>query len=671
MEIIMFTIITLIIIVIAIYRNSINKPILNFRYNNLKYLIFKNQDTISLGKYENNKFEIIFEDEKQSLKNIINILLSDNINGEEFNNLEILNNQNIPNTNKIKNTIKLEMNNDKKEILKNNCKKLNDFQKINNDNQNNFTNYMTRYIISTITIPIIIFIIGFFIIEITIITTGIFGSLTANGKILLLIGGGHIFTIIYEIVSIVKIIEKFIKHYNKAKTIISFLIIQTLLFIILNYSQMFINPTIKYNNILEIISLILLFKIPLAIFISSLIIIYDLRKNDKTDNPKKTSLRIKIIISILAILTISLIIYRIVITNKYYEQSQQKPQPLNPQQPTEKIDNSYCTTYIAETDSYVYCETNIGQIKQINLITKEKKIYGDGINDIPLYDANTINNKNYIYYLDYNANNLDNLYVIDIIKGTQTKIGSYDIDLMNTYKSIEEKLYYTIIDYPNYTKITYMYDPITNKNTKLNDDVDTIKYVNNNKIYHSIYDKMYIYDNENYTDRLLYENYNENLYEQDLNNYILDKNNGMQYLINDGTFTISNITNNIVYFEDNSREYTSFIINDNKLYISYSKDYDNSIISIDLNDSNYNITEINVDFYPTNVYIVHNNYLYYAKDQIYKINLSNGESEKIYNNTIHNIQKGNSDYIYMRTTNNEFIRLNTNTDQYEIIDKEN
>lgn len=658
------------------------KILLNFNHNNNDYLFFTENETFYLGKYKKNTFEKIEESEKNSLKAIINLLISnDNIKDEFKKNNIIIKNNTTDITDELNNTIKINIENQKADNLKLNCSILNDktieiirkqsdYTGIEDENSK-FKNSLGNYVLSSIIIPIIILVIGWIIIMNTISTGGIFGGFNVVGPLLLLLLGCNIFSIIYEIVYIIKIIKKFIKQYSKSKTLILFLLIQILLFIILKYFQMFIlRFTIQYNdNMLDIISCLFLFKIPLTIFISSLIIIYDLRKNDKTDNPKKTSLRIKIIISLLAILTIPLIIYRIVTINKYYEQ--QKPQQ---QETTKKIDNSYCTTYITETDKYIYCETNMGQIKQININTAEEIIYGDGVNDIPIYDANPINNKNYIYYLDYNANKLDNLYVIDIIKGAQTKIESYDIDLMDIYKSAEEKLYYTITDYPDYTKTTYMYDPSTNKNTKLNDGIDMIKYTNSNKIYHSQYNKMYIYDNANYTDNLLYENYNENIYDKELNTYILDKNNGMQYFINEGKFTIANITNNTIYFEDNSKEYTSFTINNNKLYIAYSNDYDNSIISIDLNDNNYNITEMNVEFYPTNNFIVHNNYLYYANfvnnNQLYKINLLDYKSEQIYNDAIHNIQKGNNDYIYFLTTNNKFIRLDTNTDKYEIIDEQ-
>lgn len=681
MEIIMFAIITLIIIVIAIYRNTINKPILNFKYNNIKYIIFKNQDAIHLGKYENKKFKIVFEDEKKSLKNIINILLSDNINGEEFNNLEILNNQTIPNTNKIKNTIKLEMNNDKKKILKNNCKKLNDFQKINNDNQNNFTNYMTRYIISTIIIPIITIIIGFIIIENTVSTDGIFGGLAAAGPMILLIGGCYIFTIIYEILSIVKIIKKFINKYSKPKTIISLLIIQILLFIILNYFQMYI---LKFSSLYSwLYSWLFLFKIPLTIFISSLIIIYDLRKNDKTDNPKKTSLRIKIIISILAILTISLIIYRIIIINKYYEQQQQKPQ--NPQQSIEKIDNSYCTTYIAETDNYVYCETNLGQIKQINLTTKGKKIYGNDINSISLYIPNEPNCGNYIYYLDYNNKMQDEFYSINIINGNQTKIGTYNADFIDIYRAIDGTIYYTVTDYSSLNpKTSYIYNPIKNENTKLNEVIEMIRYIKDNKIYHVQDKKLYVYDTNSKIDQLAYDD----IYEiSGFDEYITNKTTGIKYLIREGKFYIKNIADNTIYLLDDSHRYETITIDNNKLYLSYYQHNqtlnDHSIAYINLNDTNYKITETNIEFNSRHGYAIHNDYVYYIDSnnigndndkigKLYKLNLLEGTSKPLYDFNTYNIQKGADDYIYLYdTTNNEFTRLNTNTDQYEIIDKEN
>lgn len=685
MEIIMFTTIVLILFATVAYRINVSKPILNFKYNNQEYLIFKNYGVIYFGKYENKKFKTISEDEKKSLKNIINILLSDNINGEEINNLEILNNQNIPNTNKIKNTIKLEMNNDKKQVLKNNCKKLNDFQKINDSNQKTFANYMTCYIISTITIPIIMFIIGFFIIDNTVSTDGIFGGLAAAGPILLLIGGCYIFSVIYEIIYIIKIIKKFIKQYSKPKTIISFLIIQILLFIILNcFNNLILIFTVKYNNnILNIISWLFLFKIPLTVFISSLIIIYDLRKNDKTDNPLKMSLRIKIIISILAILTITLIIYRIIIINKYYEQ--QKPQSQNPQQPTEKIDNSYCTTYIAETDKYIYCETNMGQIKQIDLTTKKSKLYGNDINSISLYVPNEQNSGNHIYYLDYNNKMQDEFYAINIINGEQTKIATYNSDFIDIYRSLDGTIYYTITDYSSLNpKTSYIYDPVKNNNTKLNEVIEMIRYINDNKIYHVKDKELYVYDTIKKTDQLAYDD----IYEiSGYDKYITDKKNGIKYLIREGKFYIKNITDNTVYLMDDSHHYKTMTIDNNKLYLSYYQYNqtlnDHSIAYIDLNNTNYKITETNIEFNSRCGYAIHNDYIYYIDnnnngndnnkiEKLYKLNLLDRTSKPLYNFKTYNIQKGDSDYIYIyNTNNNEFIRLNTNTDEYQIIDKEN
>ena len=209
MEPIMFIAIVLILIFVAIYRININKPILNFKYNNQSYLIFKKQGHFYLGKYKNKNFEIISEEERDPLKNIINILLSDNTFEDEINNLEILDNQNIPNINKVTNTIKLEMNDSKKKTFKNNCVILKDsYKQLNDNKQINFNYYMTCYIISTIIIPIIIFLIGYIFIENTVSTDGIFGGLAAAGPLLLLILGCNIFAIIYEIVYIIKIIDR-------------------------------------------------------------------------------------------------------------------------------------------------------------------------------------------------------------------------------------------------------------------------------------------------------------------------------------------------------------------------------------------------------------------------------------------------------------------------------
>ncbi len=678
MEPIMFIAIVLILIFVAIYRININKPILNFKYNNQSYLIFKKQGHFYLGKYKNKNFEIISEEERDPLKNIINILLSDNTFEDEINNLEILDNQNIPNINKVTNTIKLEMNDSKKKTFKNNCVILKDsYKQLNDNKQINFNYYMTCYIISTIIIPIIIFLIGYIFIENTVSTDGIFGGLAAAGPLLLLILGCNIFAIIYEIVYIIKIIKTFIKQYSKPKTIISLLLIQILIFLILNYLNTLVLGLILTNSnyILNIISWLFIFKIPISLFISSLIIIYDLRKKDKTDNPLKTSLRIKIIISLLSILAISLIIYRIVGINRYHIQKQQKT--------NETINNSYCTNYITETDKYIYCKTNTGNIKQINLMTKESKIYGNDINSISLYVPNEANSGNYIYYLDYNKKMQDEFYTINIANGEQTKIATYNADFIDIYRSLDGTIYYTVTDYssPN-PKTSYIYDPIKNNNTKLNEVIEMIRYIKGNKIYHVKEDKkLYIYDTSDKTDQLAYDD----IYEiSGFDKYIADKTKGIKYLIREGKLYIKNIVDNTTYLIDDTHQYQSMIIDNNKLYISYyeySPTFNgHSIAYIDLSNTNYQIIETNIKFNSDAGYTIYNDYIYYidntnngntnSQKKLYKINLLDGTSKPLYNFNTYNVEKGNNNYIYLYTTPyNEFIRLDTNTDQYEVIDR--
>ena len=631
------------------------KILLNFNKTNNNFVIFAENKKFYLGKYNDNQFEKIIENEKETLKNFVGHLINNEVIIDDLDkfNISIIKSK-IEITDELTNTIEIKIDENKLKIFKNNCAIISGkpIEEEINDNENDeiydntksFKKTMTIYINSSWIIPLILFVISFSSLQNN-SYDGMFGGLMAAGDLILSIITINSITLMYELIFTIFIIRKYLKHVSKFKLFIYILIIVIL-------------PIIIFQ-IWAIILLPLLFLISSATTISSL----NTTPQDNNIKIKNKNKRLNIIIIVLLVFAIITICYSLI---SYY----------NAKKENEEYDQKYeeeygyCTNYITSTDKYIYCETYTHKIKQINIETKETKKYG---NLLSLHFSHKLNdNFNYIYYYDLNSKSMDDLYVIDAVTGNQNKIGEFKADFTDFFQSNDGNIYYTIKSYSsNNPPTTYIYNPKKNINTKLDDTVDSIRYIDGDNYYH-IYDKnLYVYNYRTKEDKLLYEEY----YEYPWDKYYMDKNNGIKYLVSRYVFSITDITTNEKYLQDESKNYIDLFRDNEKIYLIYENEENRkqSISYINLSNNDYVLNDLNIEFDYEKM-LIKNNYAYYIDSNtkhLYKTNLLDGTTSLIYNKEIKLLDNIDDNFLYFLDEKHNFSKININNYEYEMIDKKN